>query len=85
MDKGILIIGGVTILVVVGIIVASQNDKMTKLSNSFRGTDAEVISEQGVHWHPELAIYIRGQKQEIPNNIGIGSQYSNQPFYDPMM
>ena len=34
--------------------------------------DGEVISRQGLHWHPELSIEIKGQEQEIPANIGIG-------------
>lgn len=33
----------------------------------------DIISRQGLHWHPELAIYIKGQKQEIPADIGIGA------------
>ncbi len=46
---------------------------------------AEVISKTGIHWHPQLAIYIKGQKQEIPANIGIGKQYASSKWYDPMM
>ncbi len=29
-----------------------------------------VISKEGIHWHPELSIYIKGQIQEIPANAG---------------
>lgn len=32
----------------------------------------EVISRSGLHWHPELSITVKGQKQEITANIGIG-------------
>lgn len=32
----------------------------------------EVISRSGLHWHPELSITVKGQKQEIGANIGIG-------------
>ncbi len=32
----------------------------------------EIISVNGIHWHPELEIFIKGQKQEIPANIGLG-------------
>lgn len=76
-------------LVVVGLaFLASQgsSNKMgQKLADSFQDDDAEVISQSGIHWHPHLSIYIKGQKQEIPANIGIGTQYSNSPFYDSMM
>ena len=45
----------------------------------------DIVSKTGIHWHPELAIYIKGQKQEIPVNIGIGKQYASSKWYDPMM
>src|SRR3989338_2260318 len=35
-------------------------------------TEAELISRAGIHWHPELSITIKGTKQEIPANIGLG-------------
>lgn len=47
--------------------------------------EGEIVSRGGVHWHPELAIYIKGQKQVVPANIGIGMQYAGYPRFDPMM
>ena len=47
--------------------------------------NGEVVSESGIHWHPELSITIKGQKQTIPANIGIGPQHANSKWYDPMM
>lgn len=41
--------------------------------------EGEVISRNGLHWHPELTIYIKGQKQEIPKDIGIGAIH--QPIH----
>lgn len=35
----------------------------------------EIISRRGIHWHPELAILIKGQKQEIPADVGIGIRH----------
>lgn len=35
-------------------------------------TDNMVISQEPVHYHPELTIYVKGQQQLIPSNIGIG-------------
>ena len=35
----------------------------------------EIISRGGIHWHPELFILIKGQKQEIPANLGIGIRH----------
>lgn len=35
-----------------------------------RPRDANVVSEDGLHYHPQLAIYINGEKQIIPTDIG---------------
>ena len=34
--------------------------------------EGEIISRNGLHWHPELTITIKGERHEIPTNIGIG-------------
>lgn len=34
--------------------------------------EGDIISKAGIHWHPELSIYIKGVKQEIPAGIGLG-------------
>jgi len=31
----------------------------------------QVVSENGLHWHPRLDIYIEDEKQEIPSGIGL--------------
>ena len=53
-------------------------------SNSVK-SDPDVISRSGIHWHPALTIYVKGVQQEIPANIGVGSQYVGTPGYDPQM
>lgn len=47
--------------------------------------DSGVVSRSGLHWHPQLEIYINGEKQEIPSDIGVGIQYASMPTYDPRM
>lgn len=32
---------------------------------------SEIVSRNGLHWHPEISILILGQKQKIPANIGM--------------
>lgn len=32
-----------------------------------------ILSRNGFHWHPELTVYVKGVKQEIPPNLGIGA------------
>ena len=41
--------------------------------------EGDILSRTGFHWHPELAIYVKGEKQEIPSNIGIGAVH--QPIH----
>ncbi|OGE74567.1 MAG: hypothetical protein A3K06_01370 [Candidatus Doudnabacteria bacterium RIFCSPHIGHO2_01_52_17] len=41
--------------------------------------EGEIVSRNELHWHPELAIYVKGVKQEIPADIGIGAVH--QPIH----
>ena len=43
---------------------------------------SDIISRTGVHWHPKLEIYVNGEQQPIPVNIGLGPQYAGVPTYD---
>ncbi|MDO8565127.1 MAG: hypothetical protein Q7R67_00675 [bacterium] len=49
-------------------------------SKSLQKSDPEIISRNGIHWHPILDVYVKGEKQVIPANIGMGPQYSSQPM-----
>ncbi len=42
-------------------------------SRSMQSEDTTIISRNGLHWHPELVIYVKGEKLEIPQNIGLGA------------
>lgn len=48
-------------------------------------SDANVITRRGMHWHPELALYVKGERQTIPENIGIGTRFAGFPGYDATM
>jgi hypothetical protein len=74
--KKILIISGAAILLLVGSVW---------WSNSLQSNDPDVISTRGIHWHPQLTIYVNEEKQEIPANTGIGTQYASTPTYDMNM
>lgn len=74
--KNIFIIGGVLVLFLAGGVWWSK---------SLQSNDPNIISTQGVHWHPHLTIYVNGEKQDIPANIGIGLQYAGMPTYDSSM
>lgn len=53
--------------------------------NSESVPEGDIVSREGIHWHPELTVYVKGQKQIVPPNIGIGMQYAGYPRFDPMM
>ena len=38
-------------------------------------------SSESIHWHINLAIEINGEPYSIPKNVGIGSQYSDSPYF----
>ncbi|HEY4528365.1 MAG TPA: hypothetical protein VJJ48_00860 [Candidatus Paceibacterota bacterium] len=42
-------------------------------SKSLQKSDPNIISRNGLHWHPELTIYVKGEKIEIPQNLGLGT------------
>ncbi|MHB1086801.1 MAG: hypothetical protein ACYCZ0_03580 [Minisyncoccota bacterium] len=74
--KTILIIAGVAVAVLAGGVW---------LSNSLQSNDPDIVSRSGIHWHPSITIYVKGEKVEIPANIGIGPEHAGMPGYDPMM
>ena len=52
------------------------------IANQPKTPESEIISRTGIHWHPELAIYVKGIKQEIPANIGIGAVHKPMHTHD---
>src|SRR3989344_6652925 len=46
--------------------------------------ESETISLSGFHWHPELVIYIKGEKQVIPENIGLGAVHQPMHTHDDL-
>ena len=73
----VIAMGAITI----GVLYANQ----PKTNTAQTQPSSDIVSKEGIHWHPHLSIYVRGQKQEIPANIGIGKQYSSSKWYDSMM
>lgn len=71
-----IIIVGVSILALLGGVW---------LSGESQTPDSDVISRSGLHTHPKLEIYVKGERQDIPANIGVGPQYATKPAYNPGM
>lgn len=64
------IVGGIAVLTVV--ILIGGVFFLSRGSGSSIPKD-QVVTQTGLHWHPKLSIYIKGEKQEIPSNVGIGT------------
>lgn len=74
--KKVVFVSLITVLLVLGGIWAV---------NSSQKSDPDVLSYNGLHWHPELAIYVKGIKQDIPSNVGVGPQYAGMTGYHTEM
>lgn len=63
-----VIIGGAifTILLVFGAVFLLSREEQVNVPED------QIISRKGIHWHPRLTILIKGEKQEIPADFGIG-------------
>lgn len=42
----------------------------------------QILSRSGIHWHSELAIFINGEKQKIPANVGLGIVHNPMHTHD---
>ncbi len=65
--------------VVVSISVASIVGITWIIATNPSVPESDIITRDGIHWHPQLAIYVKGVKQDIPPNIGMGA--SEQPIH----
>src|SRR3989344_9698776 len=74
--KAILPLAGIAVLLLIG---------GSLWSSSLHSGDLDVISQNGIHWHPQLEIFVKGEKVDIPENIGIGPQYAGMPTFDSGM
>ena len=45
--------------------------------------EEEIISRNGIHWHPEISIIINGEEQEISAGIGLGAVHNPMHTHDP--
>ncbi len=47
-------------------------------------SDPNVVALTGLHWHPTLEIFVKGEKLEIPQNIGLGAVHSPMHTHDDL-
>lgn len=53
-------------------------------SNRSTMQDPNVLSNDGLHWHPELEIYIHGEPVEIPQGIGLAGRHNPIHTHDDL-
>lgn len=53
-------------------------------SQSLTAKDPSVVSTDGIHWHPELEIYARGERVAIPENVGLLGAHSPIHTHDDL-
>ncbi len=72
--RNILILGGIVLLLFIGGVW---------WSTSIQSNDPNIVSRSGLHWHPELAVFVNGEKQEISANIGLpaGMSAAHNPIH----
>lgn len=63
----------ILIIIIMAIIVVLGGSSWW--SRSMQSRNSQIISKTGIHWHPELEIYVEGEKIEIPQNMGIVGEH----------
>ena len=64
--------GAVVLLAIAGIFILPA-------PKAIDPNDPNVVATNGLHWHPQLQIFVKGERVEIPQNIGIGAVH--QPIH----
>lgn len=59
---------------------APEKDAATEVKND--GDESALISSRGIHWHPTLKIFIRGEEVPIPPNIGLVGGHNPMHTHD---
>ena len=61
--KNTIIIGSIALVLLVG---------GSWWTRSLQGS-SNAVSQDGLHWHPTLEIFVKGEKIEIPESLGLGA------------
>lgn len=54
------------------------------LSKYLQSSDSNIVSRSAFHWHPELTIYVKDEKQEIPQGIGLAGGHKPIHTHDDL-
>lgn len=73
------VIGGIaltTIIILVGGVFLLTRSETTNVPED------QIVAKTGLHWHPKVTVTIKGEKQEIPANLGLGAVHSKIHTHD---
>ncbi len=73
------IIGGITlasVLILIGAVFFLSNGEKANVPED------QILARNGLHWHPKVTVTIKGEKQEIPANIGLGAVHGKIHTHD---
>lgn len=73
------VIGGITLLTIA--ILVGGVFFLSKGSNSSVPSD-QILASNGLHWHPKVTVTIKGEKQEMPANLGLGAVHGKIHTHD---
>ncbi len=73
--KKVFLFGGIIATLLIATFLLTQRGS---------GDDPTVLASHGLHWHPSLEIYVRNEKIEIPQNIGLGAVHKPVHTHDDL-
>ncbi len=65
--KKFIVLGLLSFVILAGVVFFLSRSNETAL------LEEQVVAKNGLHWHPKLAVYINGKKQEFTDSIGLGA------------
>lgn len=69
------VIGGIGLVTLIvlggGIFFLSKGDSSSSIPKD------QIVAESGMHWHPKVTVYIKGEKQPFSNGIGLNGSVHN--------
>ncbi len=56
-----------TVVLSIGLIVWAKANQEKDVDSQ----DSNIVSMRGIHYHPQLSIFVKGEQIEIPQNVGL--------------
>ncbi|KKW47859.1 MAG: hypothetical protein UY98_C0004G0011, partial [Candidatus Kaiserbacteria bacterium GW2011_GWA2_58_9] len=56
----------------------------TSPSDQSGPSDPNILAVGGMHWHPSIRIFVKGEEVEIPQNVGIGAVHQPMHTHDDL-